>query len=243
LAEQETRHHASQIAEIDLILPSEVFLQVRIFDLDLYPDEASLVNAAEVKRANGFFRASDRRHFLARRSILRSVLVEHSGLEECVIDLDSVERGKPCLPSGAPLRFNASRSDRWLAVVLTESAIEPGIDIEFVRKIPDVSSVSRRILSLEESHALGEEYVFDSRRLLRVWTRKEAVLKSIGTGLGIDPSQVTVPIEADLSMGGGATVRNGTTIHDVMVIEPELDFDELLLSVGVAEQLVDPVSH
>jgi 4'-phosphopantetheinyl transferase len=241
LAEQETRHHASQVTEIDLSLPSGISLQVNLFDLDRHPDHGSLLSPDELKRAEGFVRPLDRLHFIARRSILRSLLVERCGLESSAIQLESHNRNKPVLPPEAMLRFNASRSGRWFAVVLTQSSIEPGVDVECLREISDVASVSQRILSSEECEALGEDFIFDSEFMLRIWTRKEAVLKSLGTGLGIDPSRATVPLEKNRIMNGRATVRNGSVIHDVVLLEPQLDFDGLMLSVGVAERLIDPI--
>ena len=243
LTERRTPHHDAQIAKVDLVPASQIELEVRLFDLELCSGETPLVNAAELERANGLARDSDRRHFLARRSVLRALLSERSGLVPEMIDLDSVERGKPSLPETNSLRFNASRSDRWFAVVLSESAIEPGIDIEVLREIPDAASLSRRILSPEETRALGDGIVHDSETLLRLWTRKEAVLKSLGTGLSIDPTQVTVPVEDELSRGERASVRHGDSIHHVTMIDPDCAPDGIIVCVGVADRLIEPIRH
>ena len=241
MPERRTPHHGAQIAKIDLVLDPEIELEVRLFDLELCSGETSLVNPAEIEHANRFVRDSDRTHFIARRSLLRSLLSERSGLAPEMIELDSAERGKPSLPKTNPLRFNASRSDRWFAVVLSESIIEPGIDIEVLRELPDAASLSRRILSPEETRALGDGIIHDSETFLRFWTRKEAVLKSLGTGLSIDPTQVTVPVEDDLARGDRAAVRNGDSIHHVTLIEPDCAPDGIMVCVGVADRLIDPL--
>ena len=243
LTERRTPHHDAQIAMVDLVLDPEIELEVRLFDLDLCSSGDALVNPTEIERANALVRDSDRRHFLARRSVLRALLSERSGLVPEMIDLDSVERGKPSLPETNSLRFNASRSGRWFAVVLSESAIEPGIDIEVLRELPDVASLSRRILSPEETRALGDGIVHDSETLLRLWTRKEAVLKSLGTGLSIDPTQVTVPVEADLSRSERASVRHEDSIHHVTLIDPHCAPDGIIVCVGVADRLIGPIRH
>ena len=242
MTERRTPHHGSQITKVDLIPGPEIELDVRLFDLELCSGGDSLVNSAEVERANGFARDSDRSHFLARRSVLRSLLSERSGLAPEMIELDSVERGKPSLPKTNHLRFNASRSDRWFAVVLSDSAIEPGIDIEVLREIPDAASLARRILSPEEIHALEDGIIHDSDTFLRFWTRKEAALKSLGTGLSIDPTRVTVPVEENLSRGDRAVVRNGDSIHHVTLIEPDCTPDGIMVCVGFADRLIDPIS-
>ena len=243
LTERTAPHHGAQIAKVDLVLDPEIELEVRLFDLELCSGETSLVNPAEIEHANRFARDSDRRHFIARRSILRALLSERCGLAPEMINLDSVERRKPSLPETIPLRFNASRSHRWFAVVLYESLIEPGIDIEVLREIPDVASLSRRILSPEETRASGDGIIHDSETLLRFWPRKEAVLKSLGTGLSIDPTQVTVPVEVDLSRGDRAAVRNGDSIHHVTLIEPDCAPDGIMVCVGVADRLIDSIRH
>ena len=235
-------HHASEVSRFALTMAgSDIELEILLFDLERCPDEFSLVNSDEIERARGFARESDRRHFMARRSLLRSLLSERSGLAPDMIELDAPDRRKPSLPDGNELRFNASRSDRWFAVVLCESTIQPGIDIEVLRELPDAESISRRILSSEEVRTLADEFIHDSGSLLRVWTRKEAVLKSLGTGLSIDPTDVTVPLEPLLSEASRATVRNGDSVHHVTLVEPDGLPDGIRVSVGVADRLIDPI--
>ena len=224
-----------------MMVGSDIELEVLLFDLELRASQCSLVNSDEIERASGFARDSDRIHFMARRSLLRSLLSERSGLAPDMIELDAPGRGKPCLPQGNQLRFNASRSDRWFAVVLCESTIEPGIDIEVMRELPDAESISRRILSVEEVRTLGDDFIHDSGSLLRFWTRKEAVLKSLGTGLSIDPTDVTVPLEPCLRDGSRASVRHGDFVSHVTLVEPDLIPDGIRISVGVADRLIDPI--
>ncbi len=237
-----TSHHASEVARFALTMTgSDIELEVLLFDLERCPGEFSLLNSDEIERARGFARESDRIHFVARRSLLRSLLSERSGLAPDMIELDAPDRRKPSLPAGNELRFNASRSDRWFAVVLCESTIEPGIDIEVLRELPDADSISRRILSVEEVRTLGDDFIHDSGSLLRIWTRKEAVLKSLGTGLTIDPSDVTVPIEPRLLDGSMASVRHGDSVNHVTLVEPDPLPDGIRISVGVADRLIDPI--
>ena len=117
----------------------------------------------------------------------------------------------------------------------------PG-DIEVLREIPDAASLARRILSPEEIHALEDGIIHDSDTFLRFWTRKEAALKSLGTGLSIDPTRVTVPVEENLSRGDRAVVRNGDSIHHVTLIEPDCTPDGIMVCVGFAHRLIDPIS-
>src|SRR5690606_3013760 len=62
-----------------------------------------------------------------------------------------------------------------------------GVDVEWVRALPDALAMARRNFSPAEVHWFttsppgAQAEVF-----FRIWTRKEAVLKAVGAGLSID---------------------------------------------------------
>jgi phosphopantetheinyl transferase len=99
--------------------------------------------------------------------------------------------GKPYLPDAAGLHFSISRSS-GVTLVAVSSTAELGIDVE--------RRVDRGLRALP-AHALCEEEQDTLDRLpestrsdafLTYWVRKEAVLKAVGMGLGIEPRLVEV---------------------------------------------------
>ena len=107
--------------------------------------------------------------------------------------------GKPelRLPDGSvPLRFNLSHSGGLMAVAAADT--EVGVDIEpLTRKL--APSFAKRMLSPEELLSFppladtSEEFsAEDHRRLLTLWTLKEALTKQTGAGIRTDFRTITL---------------------------------------------------
>jgi 4'-phosphopantetheinyl transferase len=116
------------------------------------------------------------------------------------IRLDRGEFGKPALAapwSDSRLQFNTSHSaDRGLVAVAIDITL--GIDIERIRPLPDFEDLVRRFFAASETEALGR--LPESERLgafFHAWSRKEALLKALGTGLSLGLDQVVVSLAAD----------------------------------------------
>ena len=182
-------------AHLHVDFPEAPAVDVHLFDLDQVaePVDADLL-VEERDRAARFHKPLDARRFLTRRTLLRRLLAERTGRDPRELGSTPDEFGRPCIPDIEPLRFNTSRTGSWFAVALHEGTNLPGVDIESSRHLPDAVSIGRRILSDEESGSLGADHAMSPEHLLRVWTRKEAVLKAIGRGLSIDPSAITIPV-------------------------------------------------
>ena len=84
----------------------------------------------------------------------------------------------------APTFFNAAHSE-GLALYAFTHVGEVGIDIELIRDLPDWEQVAGAAFSPHEL-ALLRACPAERRRdeFFRAWTRQEAVLKALGTGLG-----------------------------------------------------------
>jgi 4'-phosphopantetheinyl transferase len=107
------------------------------------------------------------------------------------------KHGKPRIiwPESS-LDFSISVSaDRALLGVSTNTRV--GVDLEFQFPQFDVSALARRWLTGPELGAISALPAKDRQAwFLRTWTRKEAILKALGTGLSKDPRYLTVG-EAD----------------------------------------------
>ena len=97
-------------------------------------------------------------------------------------DLRYNARGKPECVSG--MQFSISHSGNY--AFLATHAVPVGIDGERIRCRK--SNVQKRVLTHDE-----QQYVGDSDdRFFALWTRKEAVLKALGTGLYLAPHSFSV---------------------------------------------------
>jgi 4'-phosphopantetheinyl transferase len=140
------------------------------------------------------------------RFVSRMVLREACGLV-CGIAPQDVrfaynEHGKPRLDHPARLspviegacHFNLSHTDDLIAFGAS-TAGPLGIDIERVAARPGIAQIARRFFHPQEfayATALGQPVC--ERRFFEVWTRKEALLKALGTGLATDLRRIAVPL-------------------------------------------------
>jgi len=91
------------------------------------------------------------------------------------------EHGKPSLANYPDLHFNMSHCKEAVAVALHDAPV--GIDVECRRKIdePLIQKVCCPS-EIDEIHASDDP----AAEFIRIWTRKEAVAKYLGTGIGDD---------------------------------------------------------
>lgn len=103
-------------------------------------------------------------------------------------DLQREPLGKPYLPDHPEIRFNLSHSRNGdLAIVIASGseALNAGIDVE--GRFPFREALSKRILHPEERKVLSDLPDEQAGAYLnRIWSRKEAYLKCIGTGIRSD---------------------------------------------------------
>ena len=145
---------------------------------------APLLSAAERRRAERLPTADDRAAYIGRRAWMRLLLSRYLGRDPSAIALETGEHGKPRLVGDARwLRFNLSDSGPVVAAVVARDR-EVGVDVERVRVDVDIDSVSRRSLTAAQRRELATVPP-ESRRaaFFATWTRNEAYLKGVGTGL------------------------------------------------------------
>ena len=96
------------------------------------------------------------------------------------------ERGKPFLSqSGASssLQFNISHSEEYALYGFAFNR-QIGVDVEYLRPMPDAVNIARRFFSPAELDLVQNAAPPEQHRLFfQLWTAKEAYLKAIGTGL------------------------------------------------------------
>jgi 4'-phosphopantetheinyl transferase len=174
------------VSEVAPPLPADGELHVWQATLD--PSEEELAELVRVlsdderKRAARFRFKRDRRRFLVGRGILRRILGGYLRRPPNELTILYGLRAKPFL-AGTPLHFNLSHSGP-LAVVAVARSGAVGVDIEYVRPVPDCEIIMKSFFSQEEIQTIGALPPVD--RLLAFftcWTRKEAYRKARGDGM------------------------------------------------------------
>jgi 4'-phosphopantetheinyl transferase len=173
---------------------------VRVWNLLLATrgDHERWLSPDEREQASRFRFSRDRQSFAATRSALRQILGTILEVAPHRVEFGRHPGGKPRLlgqPAHAGVRFNVSHSaDRALIAVAWDR--EVGVDLEPVRPCPEALALAQRHFAPAELRQLLLAEASDvTRTFLRLWTRKEAVLKAAGTGLTDDLSLTDTTVE------------------------------------------------
>ncbi|MDB5368360.1 MAG: 4-phosphopantetheinyl transferase [Rhodospirillales bacterium] len=184
----------------------------------------SLLSPAERTRRDRFHAPRDAQRFADRRVALRRVLARYVGADPGALALVAGPTGKPALAGMPSLAFNQSSSSDASMIAVAAGPDPIGIDVERYQTLPDLDSVLRVAFTPADCAALaaGSDA---SRRTLRGWVRKEAVLKACGAGLQIDPRLVDGTAEPALDVRT-VQIRADTarTAWSVETFEPDPNF-------------------
>jgi 4'-phosphopantetheinyl transferase len=154
---------------------------------------AQVLSAGEMQRADQFRFLLHRNRFVLAHAALRHILCIYSACPASSIDFIVSPHGKPSLVNRnkgetGEIEFNMSHSED-LAVVAVSFGSILGVDVEQVREMPDWRQMARQSFSDAEIAAIERMPPHEaSVMFLRFWTRKEALLKAMGTGLQDDLS-------------------------------------------------------
>ena len=190
--------------------------------------EATL-SADERARADRLHFEQHRREYVLCRAVLRALLARYLGMSADQIRFAYGAHGKPALAppfDRSRIHFNVSHS-HGLAVygVAPERAI--GVDIERLRPIEDLEAIATLFFAEAERESLarltGEARV---RGLFNCWTRKEAYLKAIGSGLALPLDRFATSLTpgdrpAILTIGGDMSAARAWRLAQ---LEPERDY-------------------
>ncbi len=172
---------------------------VRLWAIAL--DDAGDPHALESLPADERWRAARiivptvRRRFVQARAALRRILGRELGVAAHTLAFNYGEHGKPALDGYPRLHFNLSHSgERALLAISTQG--EVGVDLEQLRERPAVLPLARRFLGeAEAARVAAADGSARDRIFLHYWTRKEAVLKATGRGIGVDTRVIDVGLE------------------------------------------------
>lgn len=160
--------------------------QIRIWQtsVDNVGESVRDLSADERQRAAKFHREADRRRWIAARIWLRRTLGQELNIDPAEIEFEYGPHGKPSIANvAADCEFNLSHAGQSAVVAVT--SVPVGVDIEPLRELADMSSVSEIVLSDKERRQLDQLPPGQRPKLFfEFWTSKEAIVKSRGQGVG-----------------------------------------------------------
>ncbi|HEY9677239.1 MAG TPA: 4'-phosphopantetheinyl transferase superfamily protein [Drouetiella sp.] len=161
---------------------------------------SSLLNDAELERAARFKRNADGEKFKIARGTLRCILGAALKVNPETIEFETGKFGKPTLKDFPALHFNLSHCDRYMLIALSSDA-PVGVDVEQHNRTTNVDAIARKHFSESENLLLQEKTGQTRLHLFfDIWTKKEAVVKSLGTG--ISQALTDLPPEEQLTEQG-----------------------------------------
>ncbi|MGF1703654.1 4'-phosphopantetheinyl transferase superfamily protein [Photobacterium makurazakiensis] len=141
------------------------------------------LNAYECERLNRFQFEKEQVEYSFAHNFKRHVLSNiYPKQEKNKWAFFSNSNGKPFVKE--PLSFNLSHSHGAvaIAVLLGESQLNIGVDIECYEKVDNVWELADMVLHPEEQHYLSKEPNIN-KSFYKIWTAKESLLKADGCGI------------------------------------------------------------
>lgn len=165
------------------------------------PGAVAVSELSEAERARAARFATDalRNRWLHGHVATRRILARALGVAPSSIVYGAESAGKPFVatPAGRGLEFNFSDSGE-LALLAVGRHGALGVDVEVHRPLSDLEGIAERFFAPAEQTALFA--LRESEReaaFYRLWTRKEAYIKALGTGLGHPLSRFVMTLAAD----------------------------------------------
>lgn len=167
-------------------------------DTTLSPEAMQTLSDEERLRAGRFAFDLDRSRYTSAHVMLRAVLARQTGAPADALRFHLGPHGKPTL-ANARGSFNMSHSDGAMAVLWADDGrtTEIGVDLERRRRIAEMDDLVEEHFTRAERDAYAETArTHRTDAFLRGWTRKEAVLKALGTGFSVPARAIDAGLES-----------------------------------------------
>lgn len=223
------------------LLPGEVHVW-RVLQEEAFSEAGALneiLTVDEIERAGRFHFEKDRNRFLLTRGTLKKLLSCYLGKDPIELRFCNTEKGKPFLENSDQICFNVSHSGNMIlfAISLGKSV---GIDVEYMRNNVAPLVVASHFFSEGEKEAMNNCTEQERRRIFfQFWTRKEAIIKALGTGFSFPVEEIdvsTVPgntfSQVHLPEGNAAACWYVTDLH------PGKDYKAALATEGISRKII-----
>jgi 4'-phosphopantetheinyl transferase len=157
---------------------------------------AAVLSEEETARINRLRAPAARRELIRAKGLLRHVLARYTRLGAARIRLACSADGKPALdsPALADVQLNiAHAGNRAVIAIALDRAV--GVDVEEISPTVHVANLVQQFFTPDESQAF-RSLAPDLRRqaFFAAWTRKEAIAKALGRGIGRSPAAFEVSL-------------------------------------------------
>ncbi|MDZ7739336.1 MAG: 4'-phosphopantetheinyl transferase superfamily protein [Bacteroidales bacterium] len=162
----------------------------RLSELDEYVSLLqNVLGDDENRRVQQLRNRNDKHVYILSHSLLRFLLAGKLDRDPYNIVFMHDKNGRPYMPGGE-LFFNISHTKYAFSIAIARTYV-PGIDIERIDRNIDHDQIASNYFSYSEVDYIAG----DTRRrnaFYMLWTRKESLLKSIGSGIVTDLTRVEV---------------------------------------------------
>lgn len=140
----------------------------------------NFVSAEEAHRAALFHSSEDKKTYVSCHAVLRLLISRKLGIGPLEIRFKKGRNNKPFL-EGNPFHFNISHTRKAFAIAISD--IYTGVDLEDINRRLVMESMMNSTFCMRERSFIKAHKAGERERFFLLWTRKEAVLKAIGTGI------------------------------------------------------------
>jgi 4'-phosphopantetheinyl transferase len=186
----------------------------------------ALLDTHEQERALRFKFDVHRKQFIVFHGFMREVLARYLSMSPQAVCFKKGDKGKPYLHDklkpASGLQFNLSHT-RNMALLAVTRDHEIGVDIEHIDRKTDWTGIAKRFFTKPEQSALFKlPESLRQQAFYKLWTRKEAYMKVMGTGLSLAPTEFTLTVPP---LEPGLVEHHSRTIASL----PNVCFSELPL--------------
>lgn len=177
-------------------LSVEVFYSNTKDILQGYSSIEKYIEKADKLRSDKFHFDEDRFTYLFSHTLLRLVLSSKINIDPGELSFIYNRNNKPAL-SCDPLYFNLSHTRDAFAFAICRNSVI-GIDLENIDRKVDINSVVKSFFSKSEREYILEFPEETRNRFFLLWTRKESLLKSMGSGIITNLARIEVCREENI---------------------------------------------
>jgi 4'-phosphopantetheinyl transferase len=165
---------------------NEIHIWIANLDQIILRGDEERLPLSERIRADKYHYQIHKNRYLTQHTLLRLIIGHYQGIGFFEGEFYLGEHGKPYL-SGIngkdTICFNISNSESMGIFAFSKNR-EIGVDIEFVRDIPEMDKIVEQIFSAQEKDFFRSLPENRKKKAFYIcWTRKEAFLKATGDGL------------------------------------------------------------